>query len=137
LLLAGVVFAATRNPARVASVLTLDLCTGIRVSIPTTVLAALSYAARQGILIRSGRALEQLAAVDTIVFDKTGTLTKGEVTVIEVESCHPDISSLRVLALAAAAEQRLTHPVAEAIIRYAQAQEVEIPHRRHWSSDGS
>ena len=133
LLLAGVVFAATRNPARVASVLTLDLCTGIRVSIPTTVLAALSYAARQGILIRSGRALEQLAAVDTIVFDKTGTLTKGEVTVIEVESCHPDISSLRVLALAAAAEQRLTHPVAEAIIRYAQAQEVEIPHRRHWS----
>ncbi|MDB9343506.1 heavy metal translocating P-type ATPase [Nodularia spumigena CS-586/05] len=133
LLLGGAVFAATRNPARVASVLTLDLCTGIRVSIPTSVLAALSYAARQGILIRSGRALEQLAAVDTIVFDKTGTLTKGEVSVNEVESCHPDISSLRVLALAAAAEQRLTHPVAEAIIRYAQAQDVEIPHRRKWN----
>ncbi|MDB9321420.1 heavy metal translocating P-type ATPase [Nodularia spumigena CS-591/04] len=133
LLLGGAVFAATCNPARVASVLTLDLCTGIRVSILTSVLAALSYAARQGILIRSGRALEQLAAVDTIVFDKTGTLTKGEVSVNEVESCHPDISSLRVLALAAAAEQRLTHPVAEAIIRYAQAQDVEIPHRRKWN----
>ncbi|MDB9316084.1 MULTISPECIES: heavy metal translocating P-type ATPase [Cyanophyceae] len=133
LLLGGAVFAATCNPARVASVLTLDLCAGIRVSIPTSVLAALSYAARQGILIRSGRALEQLAAVDTIVFDKTGTLTKGEVSVNEVESCHPDISSLRVLALAAAAEQRLTHPVAEAIIRYAQAQDVEIPHRRKWN----
>lgn len=133
LLMAGAVFAATRNPARVASILALDLCTGIRVSIPTSVLAALSAAARQGILIRSGRALEQLAAVDTIVFDKTGTLTKGEVTVIDVESRNPDISSLGVLALAAAAEQRLTHPVAEAIIRYAQAQEIEIPHRSKWN----
>ncbi|MEA5512448.1 heavy metal translocating P-type ATPase [Nodularia sp. UHCC 0506] len=133
LLLGGAVFAVTRNPARVASVLTLDLCTGIRVSIPTSVLAALSYAARQGILIRSGRALEQLAAVDTIVFDKTGTLTKGEVTVMEVESCHPEISRLEVLALAAAAEQRLTHPVAEAIIRYAVAQQVEIPKRKKWN----
>lgn len=133
LLLGGAVFAATGNPARVASVLTLDLCTGIRVSIPTSVLAALSYAARQGILIRSGRALEQLAAVDTIVFDKTGTLTKGEVTVIEVESRNPEVSIWRVLALAAAAEQRLTHPVAEAIIRYAQAQSVEIPSRSQWN----
>ncbi|TVP56660.1 MAG: heavy metal translocating P-type ATPase [Nodularia sp. (in: Bacteria)] len=133
LLMGGAVFAVTRNPARVASILALDLCTGIRVSIPTSVLAALSYAARQGILIRSGRALEQLAAVDTIVFDKTGTLTKGEVTVIDVESRNPHLSNLRVLALAAAAEQRLTHPVAEAIIRYAQAQEVEIPSRSQWN----
>lgn len=133
LLLGGIVFAATRNPARVASVLTLDLCTGIRVSIPTTVLATLTYAARHGILIRSGRALEQLAEVDTIVFDKTGTLTKGEVTVIGVESLNPSVSSLRVLALAAAAEQRLTHPVAEAIIRHAQAEQVVIPNRSKWN----
>ena len=132
LLLGGAVFAATANPARLASILTLDLCTGLRVSIPTSVLAALSDAARQGILIRSGRALEQLAAVDTIVFDKTGTLTKGEVTVISVESLNVSVSSGRVLALAAAAEQRLTHPVAEAIIRYAQTQQVEIPSRSQW-----
>ncbi|BAZ50596.1 cation transporting ATPase [Nostoc sp. NIES-4103] len=133
LLLGGAVFALTRNPARVASILTLDLCTGIRVSIPTTVLAALTYAARHGILIRSGRALEMLADVDTIVFDKTGTLTKGEVDVTEVVSYNPAVSSLRVLALAAAAEQRLTHPVAEAIIRYAEAQQVEIPSRSKWN----
>lgn len=133
LLLGGIVFAATRNPARVASVLTLDLCTGIRVSIPTTVLATLTYAARHGILIRSGRALEQLAEVDTIVFDKTGTLTKGEVAVIGVESLNLSVSSLRVLALAAAAEQRLTHPVAEAVIRHAEAEQVTIPNRSKWN----
>ncbi|MEH1840542.1 MAG: heavy metal translocating P-type ATPase [Nostoc sp.] len=132
LLLGGAVFAATRNPARAASVLTLDFATGIRVSVPTTVLAALTYAARRGILIRSGRALEQLAEVDTIVFDKTGTLTKGEVDVVSVESLNPATSRLRVLELAAAAEQRLTHPVAEAIVRYAQAEQVAILPRSKW-----
>jgi P-type Cu2+ transporter len=132
LLLGGAVFAATRNPARAASILTLDFATGIRVSVPTTVLAALTYAARRGILIRSGRALEQLAEIDTIVFDKTGTLTKGEATVIGVESFHPDTSIMRVLELAASAEQRLTHPVAEAIVRYAETQQVEILPRSKW-----
>ena len=132
LLLGAAVFAATRNPARAASVLTLDFATGIRVSVPTTVLAALTYAARRGVLIRSGRALEKLALVDTVVFDKTGTLTKGEVTVVGVESLNPATSTSRVLELAAAAEQRLTHPVAEAVIRYAQAQKIEIPVRGKW-----
>lgn len=132
LLLSGVVFAATRNPARAASILTLDFATGIRVSVPTTVLAALTYAARRGILIRSGRALEQFAQVDTIVFDKTGTLTQGEVAVLGVESLNPSTPPLRVLELAAAAEQRLTHPVAEAIMRYAEVQEVPVLPRGKW-----
>jgi Cu2+-exporting ATPase len=132
LLLGGAVFVTTRNPARAASVLTLDFATGIRVSVPTTVLAALTYAARRGILIRSGRALEKLAEVDTVVFDKTGTLTKGEVTVVGVESLNPATSTSQVLALAAAAEQRLTHPVAEAVIRYVTEQGIEIPSRGKW-----
>ncbi|MBP5972761.1 heavy metal translocating P-type ATPase [Brasilonema sp. CT11] len=132
LLLGGAVFAVTRNPARAASIFTLDLCTGIRVSIPTTVLAALTYSARHGVLIRSGRALEKLAEVDTIVFDKTGTLTKGEVAVVGVESRNPATSTTRVLELAAAAEQRLTHPVAEAIVRYAQEQGVQTLSRTKW-----
>lgn len=133
LLLGGIVFAATRNPARVASILTLDLCTGIRVSIPTTVLAALTYAAKRGILIRSGRALELLAEIDTVVFDKTGTLTQGQVAISSVGSLDPTTSNVRVLQLAAAAEQRLTHPVAAAIVRHAQEQHVEIPARDKWT----
>ncbi len=133
LLLGGAVFAVTRNPARAASVLTLDFATGIRVSVPTTVLAALTYAAKNGILIRSGRALEQLAEIDTIVFDKTGTLTRGEVAIVNVESLNSNTSPKRVLQLAAAAEQRLTHPVAEAVIRHAQAQNIEILPRSKWN----
>ncbi|WP_026733229.1 heavy metal translocating P-type ATPase [Fischerella sp. PCC 9605] len=132
LLLGGAVFALTRNPARAASILTLDFATGIRVCVPTTVLAALAHAAKRGVLIRSGRALEQLAQVDTIVFDKTGTLTQGEAAVVGVESLNPTISSMRVLQLAATAEQRLTHPVAEAVMRYAEAHKIEFLLRSKW-----
>jgi|GEM_PF-41465 len=132
LLLSGIVFAFTRNFARAASVLTLDFATGIRVSVPTTVLAALTDAARRGILIRSGRALEKLAQVDAVVFDKTGTLTKGEAVIVTVETERESTSPLQVLELAAAAEQRLTHPVAEAVVRYAQEQGAKIPPREKW-----
>lgn len=132
LLLGGVIFALTRNAARAASILTIDFATGIRVSVPTTVMAAMLSAARQGILLRSGRALEQLARVDAIVFDKTGTLTQGDVAMIGITTADPAISELEVLRLAAAAEQRITHPVAEAVMRYANYQEVIVPQRGEW-----
>lgn len=132
LLLGGAVFAITGNVARAASVLTLDFATGIRVSVPTTVMAALSAAARRGILIRSGRALEQLTKVDAIVFDKTGTLTQGDVVIAGINTVEPSISPLQVLKLAAAAEQRITHPVALAIMRHANYHELIVPKRGTW-----
>ncbi|AFY49614.1 heavy metal translocating P-type ATPase [Nostoc sp. PCC 7524] len=133
LIFAGLVFAATRSPARAASILTLDFVTGIRVSLPTTFLAALHHATRHGVLIRSGHALEKLAEVDTLVFDKTGTLTKGDIEVVEVETVAGRISSHRLLELAAAAEQRLTHPVAEAVVRYAEKLGKEILPRQEFT----
>lgn len=132
LFLGGAVFAVTRSATRVASVLTLDFATGIRVSVPTTALAALTQAARRGILIRSGRALEQLAQADAIVFDKTGTLTQGEIAIAGIKTADASISPSRVLEIAAAAEQRITHPVAEAIVRYAQEQGAKIAPRQKW-----
>lgn len=132
LLLSGIVFGLTGNLARAASILTIDFATGIRVSVPTTVLAALTYAARRGILIRSGRALEKLATVDAVVFDKTGTLTKGEPTVVNVETASESISPLQVLELAAAAEQRITHPVAVAVVKYAETKGARVLPRGEW-----
>jgi Cu2+-exporting ATPase len=133
LLLAGGVWAATGSPARAASILTLDFVTGMRVSMPTTYLAALTHATRHGILIRSGRALEQLAKVDTIVFDKTGTLTEGDIAVVAVETVTGRMSEARLLELAAAAEQRLTHPVALAVMRCAEKRGVRILPRGEWN----
>lgn len=133
LLLAGGVWAATGSPARAASILTLDFVTGMRVSMPTTYLAALTHATRHGILIRSGRALEQLAKVDTIVFDKTGTLTEGDIEVVSIEIVAGRISEARLLELTAAAEQRLTHPVALAVMRCAEKRGVGILPRGEWN----
>jgi P-type Cu2+ transporter len=120
LLLATLVLILTRDPARAAAILTLDFVTGIRVSIPTAFLGALNHTTRHGVLVRSGRTLEQLAEVDTIVFDKTGTLTEGKVAIAAIEPWADALSPERLLQLAAAAEQRLTHPVAEAIVQAAQ-----------------
>ncbi len=133
LILAGIVFAATRDPARAASILTLDFVTGIRVSIPTAFLGALNHTTRHGILVRSGRTLEQLADLDTIVFDKTGTLTQGNISVVNVKTISGRMSAKDVIKYAAASEQRITHPVAEAIVRYAQEQMIEIPPRVDWN----
>ena len=132
LLLAGLVFAVTRDPARAASILITDFATGIRVSVPTTVLAAMTGAAERGVLMRSGRALEQLAGVDAVVFDKTGTVTQGQPGVTRVVSMREGVSDHDVLVLAATAEQRLNHPVAEAVLRYAQSRHVEPAERGDW-----
>ena len=132
LVLAGVIYATTQDPVRTASILTLDFVTGIRVSMPTAFLSALNHTTRHGILVRSGRTLELLAEIDTIIFDKTGTLTCGDVAVSAVEVMVPDYSEQRLLQLAASAEQRLTHPVAEAIVHYAQQSNIDLLPRQTW-----
>lgn len=127
--IAGLVAAATGSLARAAAVLIVDFATGIRVSAPTTVLATLTRAAREGILIKGGRALEKLAAADAIVFDKTGTLTCGDPAVHAVVSLDTRIPLETVLGLAAAADMRLGHPVARVVVQYAQQLQVPIPRR--------
>ena len=111
-----------------ASLLIIDYGTGIRMAAPTTVLASITKAARQGILIKGGRALERLAHVDAVVFDKTGTLTLGRPEVVDIIP-HGSASAEEVLTLAAAAEQRFTHPIARAIVRAARDRGVAIPER--------
>uniref|UniRef100_A0ACD5GZ39 HAD-IC family P-type ATPase n=1 Tax=Desertifilum tharense IPPAS B-1220 TaxID=1781255 RepID=A0ACD5GZ39_9CYAN len=113
--------------------MTLDFVTGIRVSIPTAFLGALSHTTRHGVLVRAYRTLEQLAEVDTIVFDKTGTLTQGTIAIAGVQTVEAGLSAQRILQLAAAAEQRLNHPVAEAIVEHVKAQNLEIPVRGEWT----
>ena len=119
LIAAAVVGIASNNLSRAIALLTLDIGTGIRISVPTTILSALTYAARNGVLIRSGRAIEFLAKIDTVVFDKTGTLTQGHAGITAIKVLHPQLSESEILALAATAEQGLTHPIAEAIVRHA------------------
>jgi len=90
------------------------------------VLAAMTSAARRGIVIRSGSHLEKLAHADTVIFDKTGTLTRGTPQVVDVISYdNAAFPAGKIIGLAASAEARVKHPVAEAIL--AKAQEWKIP----------
>ncbi|AUB43918.1 copB, Cu2+-exporting ATPase (plasmid) [Nostoc flagelliforme CCNUN1] len=132
LLLSGAIFAVTRDVSRSLAPLHLDFSHSIRIAVPSTVLAALTYAARHGIYIRSGRALEILARTDTVVFDKTGTLTQGNAKVVAVKTARPEISSAYVLQIAASAEQGNTHPVASAILRHAQENNIKIRPCEAW-----
>jgi Cu2+-exporting ATPase len=126
---AGGALLTTASVDLAASLLIVDFATGIRVAAPTTVLAAMGKAARNRILVKGGRTLERLAEVDAIVFDKTGTLTTGTPEVVRIATTRHGGRKDDVLALAAAAEARLTHPVAEAIARAAKARGLAIPER--------
>jgi Cu2+-exporting ATPase len=126
---AGVAFLGGGGVNHAAALLIIDYGTGIRVAAPTTVLAAIARAARQGILIKGGRYLEQLAHVDAVVFDKTGTLTIGQPEIVDIITYGQRIRLERILALAAAAEERLTHPISEAIVRAARSRGIAIPER--------
>ncbi len=82
---------------------------------PTAVMAGLANAARHGILVRSGEALERLAQVEWAAFDKTGTLTEGEPKVVEVVSLSSAFNEAAVERWAAIAERRSEHPLGCAI----------------------
>jgi len=107
--------AVTADFGRFLSLVIVDYGTGIRVAAPTAVLSSMTHAARRGIIIKSGRHMERLAEVDTVLFDKTGTLTQGNPEVVDVILYQRKVDVQRLLGLAAAAESRLTHPVADAV----------------------
>jgi Cd2+/Zn2+-exporting ATPase len=100
------------------------------ISIPITLVASLGTGARNGVLIKGGVFIEELAKVKVVALDKTGTLTRGKPEVTDVvlfrqESDRPVKSQQELLALAAGIERRSAHPLAEAIVRYAEEKRVQ------------
>lgn len=85
------------------------------ISVPLSFFGGIGGASRKGILIKGANYLEALSQVKTVVFDKTGTLTKGRFAVSEIhaETMEPE----ELLELAALAESRSNHPIAESICR--------------------
>jgi len=92
---------------------------------PTAIMVGTGLGAKRGILFKNAIALEQAAALDTVVFDKTGTLTRGEPQVVAIET--PDgIGEDELLRLVASAERESEHPLAEAIVTAAQERSLEL-----------
>ncbi|AGK60327.1 copper-(or silver)-translocating P-type ATPase [Archaeoglobus sulfaticallidus PM70-1] len=91
---------------------------------PTALTVGMGKGAELGILIKHGEALEIARKVSIVVFDKTGTLTKGRPEVTDVTAF--DGSEKEVLKIAAIAEKRSEHPLAEAIVRKAEAEKISV-----------
>ncbi len=86
-------------------------------------MVAMGRGAQAGVLVRNAEALERLASVDTLVIDKTGTLTEGRPSLTGIEAA-PGFASDEVLRIAAALEAGSEHPLAEAILKGAEARGV-------------
>lgn len=86
-------------------------------SIPSAILAAIAWGAKNGVLFRGGAAIEKLAEVDLVALDKTGTLTTGEMVVDSVESFPPG-REREAAELAYSLEAHGTHPIGRAIQHY-------------------
>ncbi|ALK08945.1 heavy metal translocating P-type ATPase [Blastochloris viridis] len=111
------VFLLTRDWRRLESVFLVDYSCAVKFGTPIAIKAAMFRAAKEGCLIKSGRALEAVAAVDTVVFDKTGTLTHNTLEVTDIH--RPAAVSLdeeELLALVASLAEHTSHPVAGAVV---------------------
>ena len=91
---------------------------------PVAILVGTGRGAQLGILIRNGEALERAGRVTTIAFDKTGTLTEGHPTVVQIVPHDCDESTL--LRAAASALHGSEHPLAQAVLRYAEERGVAL-----------
>lgn len=126
-------FALTRDVRRAAAVLTVDYSCALKLAAPVAVKSGMHAAGHQGVLLKGGQALDNLAAIDTIVFDKTGTLTRGDLRVTDVLPIQatgaPDetLTPEELLALAAGAEEHYSHPVARAVVAEAKTRGLTLP----------
>lgn len=111
-------FLATNDLRRALSVLTVDYACAVKFPAPLVVKTSMHAAAKQDVVVKSGRGLEALGEVDCFVFDKTGTLTLGELEVTEIFT--PDgTDEADLLRAAAAVEDRYGHPMGRALLREA------------------
>ena len=126
-LLAGIVYVSTRNLQKALSMLVIDYSCGIRLSTATAFSASINTAAKNGILIKGSNYLEELSKSDTVIFDKTGTITEGKPKIQTLKTFGKSMKDNRMLALAAAAEETSSHPLASAILNEIKNRGLKIP----------
>lgn len=114
LVIGALVWAFTRDLERVISVLVVSCPCAFILATPTAMVAALSAAARLGILIKNVADIETAAKINAFIFDKTGTLTTGELAVSRLAPLG-DTKPAELLRLAASAEKYSNHPTAKAL----------------------
>ena len=126
-ILAGIVYASTRNITKAMSMLVIDYSCGIRLSTAVAFSAAINTAAKNGILVKGSNFIEELSKAETVIFDKTGTITEGKPKVQSIEVFDNSMSENEMIGLAGAAEEQSSHPLATAIMTEIKDRGIEIP----------
>ena len=117
LLIAGAAWVFSGDPVRFAEVLVVASPCPLILAAPIALVAGMSRASRNGIIVKTGTTIEKLARARTIAFDKTGTITQGQLTVAKVVPLA-HLSAAELLQLAASAEQQSSHILARSLVNY-------------------
>ena len=115
---------------RVVTVLVIACPHALGLAVPLVVAISTTLGARNGLLVRDRRGLEEARNLNTVIFDKTGTLTLGEFRVVEMSMAEGE-SENNLLRIAAGVESESEHPIARGIVKTAVERKLEVP-----SADG-
>ncbi|MBY0493824.1 MAG: cadmium-translocating P-type ATPase [Cyanobacteria bacterium] len=121
------VFIVTRDVRKIVALMIFTSPAELGLATPMVMIAAIARAARQGILVKGGVHLEQLAKSDVMVFDKTGTLTEGTPRLFRAVATDPALTEDELLRLAASVDRRSAHPLAKAVVDAAAARQLDLP----------
>ena len=109
------------------AVLVISCPCALGLATPVAIMVGTGVGAGNGILIKTGEALQQAKEIDTVVLDKTGTITSGKLKVEEVGGYQSDFPADAMIQIAAALEKKSEHPLAEAVVEYAERFRLTIP----------
>ena len=109
------------------AVLVISCPCALGLATPVAIMVGTGVGAGNGILIKTGEALQQAKEIDTVVLDKTGTITSGKLKVEEVGGYQSDFPADAMMQIAAALEKKSEHPLAEAVVEYAESFQMTIP----------
>ena len=115
------------------SVLIIACPCALGLATPMSIIVATGHGAKNGVLIKKAEALEILEKVNVLVVDKTGTLTEGKMNVAAVEKVGK-FSEKEIIQLAASVEKYSEHPIAAAIIKYAEEQKLQLKEVKNFQS---
>ena len=116
------------------SILVIACPCALGLATPTAIIVGVGKGAQYGILIKGAESLEKLCKVTTIVFDKTGTITKGEPEVTDIVVLDNNLKQNDLLKMAASLENHSEHPLAQAVVKKAKAENVNIVEVKNFNS---
>lgn len=117
------------------AVLVISCPCALGLATPVAIMVGTGVGAEHGILIRSGEALQRARDIDTVVLDKTGTITSGQLKVMGTSMWEKGLTEAQMVQVAAALEKKSEHPLAEAVLSYAEMLKLSVPQIRDFHAE--